>query len=183
MEKLLKLGFTNLWIEAGLLTEQQFDKLLEDFDKSDDKNTEHYRFGTFRKYLTTKKVLTDSELANYLKIASFDEDEIMATSAILAILTEIKLTDLQFDKICSEIEKLGLGTPTQKIISRQKILRRLKHEKLTDELFAESLQIGDSVTQLYLLDLADNNQLLQLAETGVTKVIKNMATEKLNIIK
>lgn len=56
MDELLKLGFTNLWIETGLLTEQQFDKLLEEFDKSDDKNTEHYRYGTFRKYLTKKNI-------------------------------------------------------------------------------------------------------------------------------
>lgn len=127
--------------------------------------------------------MTNSELDNYLKVVSFDEDEIMATSAILDIITEIELTDLQFDKICSEIEKLGLGTSTQKIISRHKILRGLKYENLTDEVFAESLQIGDSVTQLYLLDLADNNQLLQLAENGATKAIKNMANEKLNKIK
>jgi hypothetical protein len=180
MDKLLKLGFTNLWLEVGLLNEQQVDKLLDEFDKSDDKNTEHYRYGTFRKYLTTKKVLTDCELDNYLKVANLDEDEIMATSAILDILTEIELTDLQFDKVCSEIEELGLGASSLKIVSRQKLLRRLKSENLTDELFAESLLIRDSVTQLYLLDLADNNQLRQLAENGATKVIKKMATEKLN---
>ncbi|MFD0939534.1 hypothetical protein [Pedobacter boryungensis] len=124
MDRLLKLGYTNLWIDLGLLTKQVLNEQLKEFDKSDDKNTEHYRYETFRKFLTIKKILTDNELSNYIKVAKSDEDEIMANSAILDILTEIELTNFQFDKVCSEIEELGLGPSAQKTISQQKLLRR-----------------------------------------------------------
>lgn len=182
MDKHLKLGYTNLWLEFGLLTEQELVEQFAIFEKSDDKNTEHYRYGTFRKYLTTRKVLTDKELDNYLKVASSEKDEPMASAAIVDILREIELTDLQFDKVCSEIKELGLGISTEKIISRQVLLRKLKTKKLTDELFAESLTNGDSVVHEYLLNLSDVKQLKQIAEYGASKAIKNIATEKLNKI-
>jgi hypothetical protein len=183
MNRFSKLGYTALWLELGLLSERQFDEQLATFETSDDKNTEHYRYKTFRNYLTTRKLFTDQELDNYLQVAYSEKDEPMASSAIIDILREIELTEPQFDKVCSAIEELGLGISTQQIISRQKRLRKLKSGNLTDELFTECLQNGDSVAQEYLLPFADKNQLKQLLENGATKAIKNKAKEKLNHLK
>lgn len=182
MDKHLKLGYTNLWFEFGLLTEQELVEQVAIFEKSDDKNVEHYRYRTFKRYLTTRNILTDKELDNYLKVVSSEKDEPMASSAIVDILREIELTDLQFDKVCLEITELGLGTSTKKIITRQVLLRKLKTKKLTDELFTESLTNGDSVVHEYLLNLSNPKQLKQIAEYGATKAIKNIATEKINRI-
>ena len=162
------------------MTEQELVEQVAIFEKSDDKNTEHYRYRTFRRYLTTRKVLTDKELENYLKVASAEKDEPMASSAIVDILREIELTDLQFNKVCLEIAGLGLGTSAKKIITRQVLLRKLNTNKLTDELFTECLVNGDRVVHEYLLNLSDPKQLKQIAEYGATKAIKNIATEKIN---
>jgi hypothetical protein len=183
MNRFSQLGYTHLWLELGLLSEHQLDEQWATFKKSDDKNTEHYRYETFRNYLTTRKVLTDQELDNYLQVAYSEKDEPMASCAIIDILREIELTALQFDHVCSAIEGLGLGNSSQKIISHQKRLRKLKSGQLTDELFAESLHDGDSLAQRYLLNLADKHQLQQLVENGATKAIKNTAREKLNQLK
>lgn len=178
MNQLLKLGYTSMWLELGLLSECEYDKQLATFKTSSDKNTEHYRYATFRKFLTSRKRLTEQELDNYLKVVHFEQDEPMAGSAIVDILREIELTDSQFEKVCSAIEDFGVGSATQ-LILRQKLLRQLKSGNLSDPLFAECLQSGDGVVQDYLINLSSKNKLQQLVDHGITKAIKNKAKEKL----
>ena len=183
MDKLLKLGYTNLWLELGLLTEQKLDEQLIEFEQNNDDNREHYRYQTFRNYLTTRQILTDTEFDNYLKVADSEKDKSMASSALSDILQKTQLTDFQFDKVCSKVTELGFETLTKKIIPRQVLLRRLKSENLTGELFIESLTSDDSIVQKYLLSVADTNQLKQIAKNGATKAIRNIATERLNKVR
>ena len=98
-DKLLKLGYTTLWMELGILTEQKLNEQVAIYETGDDKNTEHYRYGAFRDYLTSHRTLTDTELDNYLKLANLETDKPMANSAIADIFREIELTDLQFNKV------------------------------------------------------------------------------------
>lgn len=90
--KLSKLGYTNLWIDFCILTEEHLNKQLEFFNNSDDKNTEHYRYATFMQYLTSKGSLTDTELDNYLKLVCSAKDSIMTGSVIANFLARISLT-------------------------------------------------------------------------------------------
>jgi hypothetical protein len=178
MDKLLKLGYTNLWLELGLLTEQQLEEQLIEFEENNDDNTEHYRYQIFRNYLTTKQLLTDTELDNYLKVANSENDIPIKSSALCDILQKTQLTDLQFDKVCSKVTEFGIETLIKKAIPRQVLLRRLKSENLTDGLFAESLRSNDSIVQQFLLNLAAINQLEQMAKNGATKSIRNVAIER-----
>ena len=180
MDRLLKLGYTNLWLELGLLTKEQLNEQLIEFEESNDDNTEHYRYQILRNYLKTKQILTNIELDNYLKVANSEIDRTMASSALCDILQKTQLTDLQFDIVCSKVTEFGFETLTKKVIPRQVLLRRLKSENLTEGLFAESLNSNDSIVQQFLLNLADTNQLKQIAKNGATNAIRNVAIERLN---
>ena len=183
MRHLSRLGYTSLWLELGLLSESEFEKQLAEFKMSEDKNTEHYRYATFRKYLSTREIFTEQELDNYLKVAFSEQDELMAGSAIVDILRNIDLMDSQFELVCRAIEDFGVGSATQHFIVRQKLLRKLKSGNLTDELFDECLQCGDSVVQEYLMNFPNKDHLQKLVDFGITKTIKNMAKQKLKKIK
>ena len=177
-DKLSKIGYTNLWLDYGVLTIEYLIKQVQTFDNSDDQNTEHYRMNAFRHYLSSKNNLSDVEFDNYLELALKDNDVLMAGTAMADLFNKVDLTDLQFKKLSKSIRHFGDWT--EKVITRQTLLRKLKTNNLTDELFKECITDGDSVIHEYILDLADFNQLQELVINGKNKKIRNIATEKLN---
>lgn len=120
-DALNKLGYTPLWFEYNILTINQLHQQSITFDKSDDKNTEHYRYQTLLSYLEDKGKLTDKELNNFLAITFADNDKFMAGAATADIFKCIDLTDSQFQMLC---EKIGyFGEWTQKLVARQRKFR------------------------------------------------------------
>jgi hypothetical protein len=146
------------------------------FDNSDDYNTEHFRYQTFRRYLNSKDKLSDTEFDNYLRLAFSDNDSLMAGSAAVDLFKMVGLTDFQFEKLCKTIGYFGGWT--EKIVIGQTLLRQLKANKLTTELFKECLKNDDIAVHEYILDIADLNQLQELALNSKNKKIRNIASEK-----
>jgi hypothetical protein len=177
-DKLIKIGYTSLWLDYGVLTIEYLTEQEKIFDKSGDQNTEHYRYHTFRNYLSSKKKLSNTELDNYLQLTFNDSEQLMAGSATVDLFNTVALTDLQFDKLCRVIGHFGEWT--EKIVARQKLLKKLRTTKLTGDLFNECIVNGDSVIHEFILDVADLNQLQELVVKGKNKKIRNIATEKFN---
>lgn len=176
-EKLAKIGYTPLWLDYGVLTIEYLEEQEEVFENSDDQNTEHYRYSTFRKYLSSKSNLSDTEFDNYLRLTFADIDTLMAGSAAVDLFNSIDLTEQQFQRLCNSIGHFGEWTG--KIVARQILLRQLRTNKLTDSLFKECIENGDSVIHEYVLNIANKNQLKELINKGKNKKIRNIATEKL----
>ena len=59
----------------------------------------------------------------------------MAGAAAAELFNKVNLTDLQFEKLSKSIRHFGNWT--KKVITRQKLLRKLKTNNLTDEFFKE----------------------------------------------
>lgn len=177
-KQLLTLGYSSLWLDFGLLTEALLQAQLNLFDKKDDKNTEHYRYAAFRHYLAGKEALTDTEFANYSELALSDSHRVMAGAAFIDLFTKVHLSDKQFDELIARLKELGDWT--QHTIMRQTLLRKLQQKQLTDELFAECLDHGDTVVLEYVIGFADPEQLTILASKGKTKKIRNMSLQTLN---
>jgi hypothetical protein len=177
-DKLTKIGYTTLWLDYGVLTIDYLIEQEQTFDNSDDQNTEHYRYQTFRYYLSSKNKLSDYEFDNYLKLTFEDSDTLMAGSAAVDLFNYVELTDLQFDKLCKAIGHFGKWT--EKVVTRQILLRQLKTSEMTTDLFKECIINGDSVIHEYILEIADLNQLKELTINGKNKKIRNIATEKVN---
>jgi hypothetical protein len=175
---LLKLGYTAQWLDYGLLTDEHLLAQVKVYDTDDDKNTEHYRYNTFRNYLATKDMLTDLELDHYIELALSDHDKAMAGAALIDLFTRTHLSDRQFHKLITQLK--SLGDWTSNTIARQILLRRLKQEKLNDELFRECFEKGDNFIQEYLIDLSNREQLEVLSLQGRTKKIRNMASQMLS---
>jgi hypothetical protein len=177
-DKLAKIGYTTLWLNYGVLT---IDNLIEQeqiFDNSNDHNTEHYRSQTFLHYLNSKNKLSEIEFDNYLRLTCEDNDQLMAGSAAVALFSKTDLTQQQFEKLCKSLQHFGKWT--EKVVTRQTLLRKLRTSKLTSDLFKECIAIGDTIIHEYILDIADLNQLHELVTNGKTKKIRNVAKEKLN---
>ena len=177
-EKLLTLGYTKPWLDYGVLTFDNLNKQYEAFQNGEDSNTEHYRYGTFRYYLATKESLADEELDNYLRLVLADDDYMMAGAAAQDLFTAVRLTAEQFEKVCREIDKFD-GVWTTRIITRQRLIRRIKSQGLTDVLFEECLREGDRIVQEFVLDRANAQQLQKLAAEGITRKVRNSARQKL----
>jgi hypothetical protein len=178
IDKLAKIGYTTLWLDYKILTIDYLAEQEQFFDNSDDQNTEHYRYQTFRHYLSSKDKLSDIEFDNYLKLTFEENDPLMAGSAAADLFNKLDLTNFQFEKLCKTIGHFGEWT--EKVVTRQTLLRQLKLSKLTTELLKECIVNGDSVIHEYILDIADLNQLQELTINGKNKKIRNIASEKVN---
>ncbi|MFT5027742.1 MAG: hypothetical protein ACI9VS_000159 [Candidatus Binatia bacterium] len=65
------LGYTDRWINLGVINDDTLKQQWEKYCKSDDKNPEHYRFGAFVEFLAKKEHFTDTDIQ---KILGLDED-------------------------------------------------------------------------------------------------------------
>ncbi|MFA5619810.1 MAG: hypothetical protein WDA08_05840 [Weeksellaceae bacterium] len=176
-EKLDKIGYSALWLDYGVLTIKELNKQIKIFENSDDQNTEHYRYSTFKNFLKNHSVITEKQLNNYLSLIINDEDKTMATSAIIDIFNLVALTDNQFLIVCNTL--ISFGDWTKNIIQRQALLRELKKQKLNDELFEKALQFKDPIIHDFLLKNANIIQLEKLTFFGANKSIRNIATNKI----
>ena len=175
--KLAKIGYSTLWLDYGVLTIDQLIEQVKIFGKSNDHNTEHFRYQTFRHYLSSKRELSDKEFDIYLRLTFTDPDPVMAGSATVDIFDKIDLTNLQFQKLCKTVGHFGEWT--EKVVTRQILLRQLRTSKLTDELFKDCIENGDSIIHYFIIDIADINQLQGLVIKGRNNKIRKMALEKL----
>jgi hypothetical protein len=172
------LGYSQLWFDNGLLTHELLVEQYHALNRSDDQHTEHYRYGTFRRYLNDRIHLTDNELTGYLQVALAEPDSVMGGAAAKDLFTEIDLTDQQFLKVCEKLVEFP-GEWVAAICLRQRMLRQLAGSTPTAALFDECLMHGDSVVHKKLLQMADASQLATLATSGKTHAIRNMATQML----
>lgn len=182
IKELSKLGYSDLWMKFGFLTETTLKEQINTFETSEDKSTEHYRYASFKKYLYSKKLLTNDEIDNYLHLAKIDEDEMMAEAAIVDMIFFSDLTDNQFEKVCNALTFFGKST--EKVIIRQTLFRRLKktvdnESKITEDIFLECLEKGNRVIHEFLICFADRNQMELIAEKGSSKAIRNIAKQRL----
>jgi hypothetical protein len=176
-DQLLKLGYSHKWLEFGLLTMELLHTQIITYEQDADENTEHYRYATFRNFLATKETLTVPEFDNYITLALSDEATTMAGAAMIDLFTKVNLTEVQFEKLVAQMIKLGDWT--KDAIARQALLRKLKYQKLTNELFDECFEKGDNAIQEYLLGIANTEQLTRLSIQGRTKRIRNTAIQRL----
>lgn len=176
---LSKLGYTRKWLDSGVLTKENLHDQLELFKTGGDTNTEHYRYKTLIDFIESKSIISDVDLSNFLEIAISDADASMSSSAMERFLKKDYLTDKQFKMLSASLS--DFGDWTEKVIARQKLIRRLKAEELTEELFRESLLSNDKVIHTILLSLVEHekNRLEALAKNAANSKIKNQAAQLL----
>src|SRR3954469_11276101 len=80
------LQFSDPWLRLGLLSEDELCALGREYETSEDKNTEHYRYKVFSDYLALHKPLS-SEMAEALyELGAEDPDQTMGQSMMSTIV-------------------------------------------------------------------------------------------------
>jgi hypothetical protein len=80
------LRFTDAWIEVGILTDEVFNELNEEFLKGDDSNSEHYRWKAFRDFMSSNKVIEAKTFARLYQLGKNDADYFMGRAMIFDIV-------------------------------------------------------------------------------------------------
>lgn len=176
-KKLQLLGYSQKWLDFGILSPEQLDEQLRTFERKDDQNTEHYRYATLGNFLRGKTTLSDIELAHYIALCEQDSNILMAGSALIDLFRFIDLTDSQFDTLVLRLQAMGDWSTSS--ICRYQLLRKIAHLPLTDELFEEGLNSKDNKVIEGLIKKASSIQLAVLATNGPTKNIRTMAQNRI----
>lgn len=114
--KLLKLSYHPNWIKYGFLTEVEIENQFVEFSNGEDTNSEHYRFGTFRKFIEGNNKFSDQQVVQYLELVQIDPDQTMAGASLAELIQSGKLNPNQYLIIKHEFKKFGNWT--SKIIDR-----------------------------------------------------------------
>lgn len=77
------LGFTSEWFALGVVDSTILTRQRVEWDKGEDDNTEHYRYGAFREFLAARRPLTPELAALLFELGKADPDWTMG-GAIMA---------------------------------------------------------------------------------------------------
>ena len=176
------LGYTYKWMQYGLINEDILEQQFIEFEKGEDQNTEHYRYGSFLNWLRQKGSLSDLEIDHYIELALDDPDQLMSGSAVRELFLSKQITENQFLYIKKRLPEFGDWTT--KLIRQQELIRRLHNEPLSKEVIEEVLHFSKEYKYNYLLQLiieiADKEEfLLPFMQNDFGRKIRNQAKERL----
>ena len=177
--QLRRFGYTSPWLAHGFLTPADLHAQIEELESSGDTSFEHYRYGSFMRWLKARDSASDEELERFLDLALGDPDRHMGHSAAIELLQRRWLNDAQFDAVCERLQRTSSHFDTH--IRRHSHLRALANDPGNAEIQQRSLDSGDGVVQEALADLDEVSPeiLAALAEKGVVRRVRSIAKQRL----
>ncbi len=82
------LGFSDQWFTLGVVTEESLLLSAAEYEASDDKSAEHYRYGAFRWHLSQHHPLTASDAEALYELGNADPDYSMG-GAMMADIVDL----------------------------------------------------------------------------------------------
>ena len=79
-------GYHPKWLGYGMMGNAFLERQREEVVVSDDKNTEHYRYGAFQALLHGQDALPEDAIDHYAELAELDADPAMAGSALADLI-------------------------------------------------------------------------------------------------
>jgi hypothetical protein len=108
---LARLGYSQDWLNNGILTENILTEQYKQLRLGEDDNTEHYRY--------RKAFFDNNTLRHILQLLQNEADINMASSATILLLKNKALTNPQFDTV-ADFLKATFGERTIKYIDKAK---------------------------------------------------------------
>jgi len=152
-ESLNRLGFTEEWVDFGIVTEEYLLELYREILESEDKNAEHYRGWAFAEYLKSKSSLTNSEINNILRLKDAGPDKCdLKLDRIFSLLHSNLLSDTQLNELgdLAEVNE----RPLQKLYKRKKLIRSIK-DKGIDANFSQITDFNDPDVNDFVISSKD----------------------------
>ncbi|MEZ5441496.1 MAG: hypothetical protein R3F15_08435 [Lysobacterales bacterium] len=176
---LRQFGYTSQWLAHDFLTMADLRAQIEELERSGDTRGEHYRYGSFIRWLNGRGSASNEELNHFLDLALGDPDRHMGHSAAIELLRCCWLSDAQFGAVCERLQRTSSHFDTH--IRRHSHLRALANDPGNAEIQQRSLDSGDGVVQEALADLDEVSPeiLAALAEKGVVRRVRSIAKQRL----
>jgi len=173
---LLELEYSEIWLKSNCLTKNILIEQYDEFLKSEDKNTEHYRYKTLKIWIKNKKTVTNDDLDFLLQIYEAEQDKFMMESFITTLIFSNYFNEFQLEKIA-----FLLGENIKKEISKAKLLSKIKTD-INQELIDEIIQENNNAIVLKLVEKLDDKKQLEYIINNYmcSKKIKNIINQKLN---
>jgi hypothetical protein len=181
LELMLKmLGYTPEWFDLGVISEESLRAQYAEYISSDDKNQEHYRARAFEAFLFAHRALTDDQVEQVLRLKDDGPDGCdLRIGRISGMIWSGVLSDTQMADLAqlTEIHE----SPLQRGYVRECMLRRLRSEGLTSNVFRAIVDSGDSELQRVILSRGDlcRDHVVWLTEHGANKAVRNIARQLL----
>ena len=81
-----EIGIDPSWIEFGIIGVDRLANLVEAFNSSEDKNTEHYRWKVFKEYSQGNQYLSPKKILKLFGIIQLDADSVLRAAMIIEII-------------------------------------------------------------------------------------------------
>lgn len=169
------LGFSDQWLLLGLVTEDELRLLGHEYDLSEDKSTEHYRYRVFGRFLASHRPLSPQMAEALYELGRDDPRPPMGGAMMSDIVNLAECPAEVLEKAAASGENHLV-----KAVRRRKLLEEL-NRGLTADVFTRCLDSRDSVMQRALLGRPEltRRQLERLATGGSNRAVRNMARERL----
>ena len=170
------LAFTDQWLRLGVLTEDILRQCGVEYEASGDRNTEHYRYGVFLRYLREHRPLSAAEADALYELGASDPD-LMTGGCMMADVVELP----ECPAFVSEKALASDRKHLVRLVKRWALLEALRQDILSQELFERCLASCDSVVHRALVEQVEisREQMQVLAEQGVNRAIRNMAADRM----
>lgn len=173
-EKLEALGYTEAWIEAGLLPRDLLAAQYERLESGGTKKTGKYRGEALAAWLGAEGPVDDAQLDACLAVAGADPDAKMAQAAVAELIRSPRLGLPQLEKIARADPKLV--RKHEALIRRTYLERRLAAE-VNDELIEQVIESRDAAIQTRLVrdERLSRKHAEAIAKRGVNPQIRSNA--------
>ena len=86
LSSIAPLGFHEEWFTLGVITEAQYGKIIAEYEASDDKNAEHYRYAALRNYIKANHPLSTEKVRRLYYLAEGDPDLSMSGAVMIELV-------------------------------------------------------------------------------------------------
>ncbi|MGB3693501.1 MAG: hypothetical protein WBG70_17570 [Spirulinaceae cyanobacterium] len=107
-----ELQFDSRWIKAGIISSANFEFIKKEYITGDDKNTEHYRWGAFQKFMQANSFIHQETFYTLYQIGKNDPDYSMGRAIVFDIIKRLdcpeKIIDMAIDDQDKVLAKYAL---------------------------------------------------------------------------
>jgi hypothetical protein len=82
----LPLGFTIQWIDLAIITRTDLERIINEYEDSDDKNQEHYRWRVFDKFLDENRNFDEGTIRQLYQLTENDPDAGAGCAMMIRVL-------------------------------------------------------------------------------------------------
>lgn len=168
------LGYSEAWLDAGLLDRALLAEQYERLQSGGTKKTARYRAQALAAWRDRAGTIADAEIDAYLAVVAAEPDGKLAGSAVAELIHSPRITLEQLERIAGSDPKL---MRRHEALIRRTYLSRRMEDGVTDALLEQVLEFQDAAIQTGLIrdDRLTRKQAEQLARRGANPTIREQS--------